>query len=119
MRKTFCAAISVLLFATGVLAQLWTDWSPTSDNSGIVYRSQSFPNQKACYLEFRDPQQGKGNTTFDVAVSYKSTDLNEHGQPTEKSDTEHVAVPPTRNASSRISNCDSVTDAKVNFVQRH
>lgn len=120
MGKRFCtAAVCLILLAGSLVGQQWTDWSPTSDSSGIQFRSQAFANAKACYIEFKDPQQGRGNTTFDAAVDYRSLDLNADNEPIAKTETEHIVVPPSRNGSARISNCSSVTDARVSLIQRH
>lgn len=111
--------VYLILSAAEVAGQQWKDWAPTSDNSGILYRSQAFANAEACYLEFRDPQQKSGNTTFDVAVDYRSLELNANKEPIAKAETQHIVVTPNRVSSSRISNCSSIANVRASFVQRH
>lgn len=120
MSKTFGAVfLSLLVFAGALFGQTWSDWSGATKNADIKYRSQVFDNAKACYLEFRDEQQGRGNTTFDVDVDFKSTDLNANEEPIQKTDTEHIVTTPGRVGTSRISNCSAVTGARASLVQRH
>jgi hypothetical protein len=115
-----CAVASTLFLATTLLSQeRQTDWTAASNNPDIQYRNQAFSGAKACYVDFRDQKQGKGSTTFDVEVSYNSTDLGPDGKPVKKTETEHVVTVPTHNGTSRIPSCSSVTDARVNFLLRH
>jgi hypothetical protein len=120
MMKTICAIAGWMLLLAGTLAgQVWTEWKGTSNNPDIQYRSQAFEEAKACYVEFRDQQQGPGYTTFDAAADYKSTDLNTDKEAVVKTETEHIVTAPTHSGSSRISNCTAVVDMRVSFVQRH
>jgi len=119
MRKVYAVVVSMVLSAGTLCGQQQTDWTPASNNPDIQYRVQILDRTKACYLEFRDQKQGTGYTTFDVAVEYNSTDLESDGQPTIKTDTEHIVTAPTHTGSSRISNCSAVVKARVSFVQRH
>jgi hypothetical protein len=65
----------VLLLSGTQFADESTDWAGTATNPEIQYRTQVYENSKACYLEFRDQQQGSGPTTFDAEVDYKSKDV--------------------------------------------
>jgi hypothetical protein len=114
------AVASALFLATTLLSQeRQTDWTAASNDPNIQYRNQAFSGAKACYIDFRDQKQGKGSTTFDVVVSYNSTDLASDGKPIKKTENEHIVTVPTHNGTSRIPSCSSVTDARVNFLQRH
>src|SRR5262249_14524976 len=119
MKILRAAAFSVLVLVGTLTCQQWTTWTSTSTNAEILYRSQPFSNQKACYMEFRDDQQSNGNTTFDADVRYKSTDLDSEGKPIPKADTQHIVVTPAHVGTSRISNCAEVVEVKCSFVQRH
>ena len=119
MRMFRAVAISVLILAGTLVAQVWTTWVSTSTNVEILYRSQPFANAKACYVEFRDDKQGRGNTTFDAVVDYKSAELDSNGKPVAKTDSQHIVVTPTHVGSSRISNCSEVVDVHASFVRRH
>jgi hypothetical protein len=117
--KTVCAAVaSLVLLAGTLLGDAQTGWVPTSTNREIQYRSQVFDNSKACYLEFRDQQQGASSTTFDVAVDCTSTDLDADQKPLMKTETEHIVTTPTHTGGSRISNCSGVVAARVSPPQR-
>ncbi len=120
MMKTLYAVVGCALLLAGTLiGQVWTEWKHASNNPDIQYRSQAFDESKACYLEFRDQQQGPGYTTFDAAADYKSTDLNAEKEPVVKTDTEHIVIAATHNGGSRISDCTGVVEIRVSFVQRH
>jgi hypothetical protein len=118
MRGIYAVVVSMLL-AGATVAQQKDDWVRASNNPDILYRVQIYDRMKACYMEFRDQKQGTGNTTFDAAVDYNSTDLNADGHPTLKTDSEHIVTIPNRPGSSRIPNCFSVVEARVSVVQRH
>jgi hypothetical protein len=111
-------------FLTGlILAQKQTDWINTSNSPEIQYRVQLFDDAKTCYLDFRDKKQGKGYTTFDAAVDYKSmdsdSDSNSQQSAKIKTETEHIVTAPTQTGSARISNCSGISEINVNYIQRH
>jgi len=111
-------------FLTGlILAQKQTDWINTSNSPEIQYRVQLFDDAKTCYLDFRDKKQGKGYTTFDAAVDYKSmdSDSNPNSQPSTKikNETEHIVTASTQTGSARISDCAGISEIRVNYIQRH
>jgi len=119
MIKIVCAAAVSLVLSGTLFGDQQTDWFATSTNPEIQYRFQVFDNSKACYVEFRDQQQGSGPTTFDVAVDYTTADLNANKEAPTKTDTEHIVTTPTHAGSSRISNCSGVVAARASYVQRH
>lgn len=108
-----------LILFTGILrGEVWSDWTSTATNPELVYRSQVSSNMRNCYLEFRDKNQGKGNTTFDVAVDYRSTVQDANGDLIMKTDTEHIVTTPTRTGTARIPDCLGVSEVRASFVQR-
>jgi len=119
MRRPHAVVFTLFWAATLLCQEKQTEWMAASNNPDLQYRSQAFSRAKACYLEFRDQKQGKGSTTFDVIVSYNSTDLGSDGKPAKKTENEHIVTVPTRTGTSRIPSCFAVTDAKVNFLERH
>jgi len=111
--------VLTLIFLSGMLSgQAWSDWTSTSTYPELQYRSQALPNMRSCYLEFRDKNQGKGNTTFDVAVDYRSTALKENGDPSMKTDSEHIVTTHTHVGTARIPECLGVSEVRASFVQR-
>jgi hypothetical protein len=109
-----------IIFVAGILnAQGWSNWTTTATNPELEYRAQPVPNMHNCYLEFRDKNQGSGNTTFDVAIDYGSTTLKDDGEPTVKTDTEHVVITPTHVGTARVTECLGVSKVSASFVQRH
>lgn len=120
MTKTPLAVATLVLLLSGTLfANEATNWAGTPTNPEIQYRSQVYDDAQACVLEFRDQDQGRGYTTFDAAVDYKSTEVNPEGQPITKTDRENIVTAPTHTGSSRISKCSGVIAVHVTFVQRH
>jgi hypothetical protein len=118
MRKVY-AVLAALFWAASLFGQeKQTDWIAASNNPDIQYRSQAFSRAKACFVDFRDQKQGTGTTTFDIVVSYNSTDLSSDGKPVKKTENEHIVTVPTHTGASRIANCSAVTDARVNFLER-
>ncbi len=119
------AAVSMVLLAGLGFAQKQTDWINTSNSPEIQYRVQLFDDAKTCYLDFRDKKQGKGYTTFDAAVDYKSmdsdSDSNSNSQQSTKikSENEHIVTAATQTGSARISDCSGISEIKVNYIQRH
>ncbi|MFZ1010559.1 MAG: hypothetical protein WAN65_27210 [Candidatus Sulfotelmatobacter sp.] len=119
------AAVSMVLLAGLGFAQKQTDWINTSNSPEIQYRVQLFDDAKTCYLDFRDKKQGKGYTTFDAAVDYKSmdsdSDSNSNSQQSVriKSENEHIVTAATQTGSARISDCSGISEIKVNYIQRH
>jgi hypothetical protein len=118
MKALRSAALSIILLSGILSGQVWSDWTSTSTNPELQYRSQAVPNMRHCYLEFRDTKQGKGNTTFDVAVDYTSSALNENGAPIVKTDTEHIVTTPTHVGTARIPECLAVSVVRASVVQR-
>ncbi len=117
--KRAVAVLSALFWAASLLGQeKQTDWIAASNNPDIQYRSQAFSRAKACYVDFRDQKQGTGTTTFDIVVSYYSTDLGSDRKPAKKTENEHIVTVPTQTGASRITGCSAVTDARVNFLER-
>jgi hypothetical protein len=116
--KVYFFFVSMLLLAGILAGQQQTGWTNAANNPDIQYRVQVFDRSKACYLEYRDQKQGTGYTTFDVAVDYKSTDLNSANEAPVKTDSEHIVTAPTHAGTSRISDCSAVVEARVSFVQR-
>ena len=110
---------ALLLFALtpSLNAQVWSDWVPTSMNTQLEYRSQIFPNMRQCYLEFRDKQQGKSITTFDVSIDFKYADPN--GNLKVKTDREHVVTMPAQVGTVRVVDCVGVSEVRAGSVQRH
>jgi len=119
MKTIYAVAVQLLLCIATLLGQQRTDWINTSTDPTIQYRPQVFDQSKACYVEFRDQQQGPGPTTFDVAVDYKSLDLSPDKQPATKTDSEHIVTTATHTGSSRIPDCSRIVGARATFVQRH
>jgi hypothetical protein len=119
MKKIFLAVV-VLLFLTEIpFADESRDWTGASGSPDIAYRWQELDNSYACFLEYRDLQQGTGYTTFDSAVDYRSTTLDRDNRPIQKTDNEHITTAPNRTATARIPNCVGVLQATVSLVQRH
>lgn len=119
MKRELLAVTALLFLLCGTqFADQRTDWAGTSTNPEIQYRAQAYSNSKACYLEFRDQQQGSGPTTFDAEVSYRSTEVDSHGDPVTKIDRENIVTTATHNGSARISNCWGVIGIRLSFVQR-
>jgi hypothetical protein len=113
------AVVFALFWAAALFGQeKQTAWIAASNNPDIQYRSQAFSRAKACYVDFRDQKQGTGTTTFDIVVSYNSTDLNSDGKPAKKTENEHIVTVPTRTGASRITACSAVTDARVTSIER-
>jgi len=120
MKKTLLAVTALVLLLTGTqFADDSKDWTASSGSPDILYRWQEFDNSYACFLEFRDQQQGTGYTTFDAAVDYRSTDLDQDNRPKLKTDNQHIVTAPNRTATSRIPNCVGVIQATVTLLQRH
>jgi hypothetical protein len=115
--------VSMVLLAGLGFAQKQTDWINTSNSPEIQYRVQLFDDAKTCYLDFRDKKQGKGYTTFDAAVDYKSmdSDSNPNSQPSTKikTETEHIVTASSQTGSARISDCSGIAEIKVNYIQRN
>jgi hypothetical protein len=119
MKKTFFAVTVLLLFLSEVpFADDSKDWSAAAGSPDILYRWQEFDNSYACFIEYRDQLQGPGYTSFDSAVDYRSTDLDQNNRPKPKTDNEHITTAPNRTASARIPNCVGVMQATVSLVQR-
>lgn len=119
MKKELLIVSAVMFLLCGTqFADQRTDWANTATNPEIQYRTQVYSNSQACYLEFRDQQQGSGPTTFDAEVSYRSTELDKQGEPINKVDRENIVTTPTHLGSSRIANCTLVIGARLSFVQR-
>jgi hypothetical protein len=119
MPKTIRVLAMQILFSAGALvAQPQSDWTSTLNEPDIQYRSQVFDASKACYVEFRDQQQGNGPTTFDAAVDYTSSDSSPDKQPAVKTDSEHIVTTASHFGSSRISNCSGIVAARITFVRR-
>jgi hypothetical protein len=119
MRALRSAILSIILLTEILSGQVWSDWRSTSTNPELEFRSQVLPNMGHCYLEFRDKNQRKGNTTFDAAVDYKSTAVKENGEPITKSDTEHIVTTPAQVGTARITECLGVSEVHASVVQRH
>jgi hypothetical protein len=125
MLKVDAVAVLMVLFARLGFAQKQTDWINTSNSPEIQYRVQLFDDAKTCYLDFRDKKQGKGYTTFDAAVDYKSmdsdSDSNSNSQQSVKikTENEHIVTASTQTGSARISDCAGISEIKVNYIQRH
>jgi hypothetical protein len=123
MSKVAAVAVSMVLLAGLGFAQKQTDWINTSNSPEIQYRVQLFDDAKTCYLDFRDKKQGKGYTTFDAAVDYKSmdSDSNPNSQPSTKikTETEHIVTASSQTGSARISDCSGIAEINVNYIQRH
>lgn len=118
--RTVFAVVFTLFWAAALLGQdKQTDWIAASNNADVQYRVQVFSHAKACYLEFRDQKQGKGSTTFDVVVTYNSTDLTPDNKPIKKTENEHIVTVPTHTGTSRIPSCMAVVDATVDYLARH
>jgi hypothetical protein len=126
--RKLSAILTSILFLTGlILAQKQTDWINTSNSPAIQYRVQLFDDAKTCYLDFRDKKQGKGYTTFDAAVDYKSMDSDSNGDPNAnsqasaktKTETEHIVTASSQTGSARISDCAGISEIRVNYIQRH
>ena len=118
--KALRAVALCSMVLSGILhAQVWKDWSPTSTNTELEYRWQALPNMRQCYLEFRDKHQGKGNTTFDVGVDYKSTALDQKGAPMIKTDTEHIVTTSMSVGTARVTECLAVSEVRASVAQRH
>jgi hypothetical protein len=127
MSKVAAVAVSMVLLAGLGFAQKQTDWINTSNSPEIQYRVQLFDDAKTCYLDFRDKKQGKGYTTFDAAVDYKSMDSDSNGDPNSnsqsstkiKTETEHIVTASSQTGSARISDCSGISEIRVNYIQRH
>jgi hypothetical protein len=123
MLKVDAIAVSMVLLAGLGFAQKQTDWINTSNSPEIQYRVQLFEDAKTCYLDFRDKKQGKGYTTFDAAVDYKSmdsdSDSNSNSQSSTKTENEHIVTASSQTGSARISDCSGISEIKVNYIQRH
>ncbi len=123
MSKVAAVVVSMVLLAGLGFAQKQTDWINTSNSPEIQYRVQLFDDAKTCYLDFRDKKQGKGYTTFDAAVDYKSmdSDSNPNSQPSTKikTETEHIVTASSQTGSARISDCSGIAEINVNYIQRH
>jgi hypothetical protein len=120
MKKALFTIVLFLFLTAAPFADESRDWAATSGDPAIVYRWQEFDNSYACFLEYRDQQQGTGYTTFDAVVDYRSTDLDPtNNRPIPKTDNEHITTAPNRTASARIANCVGVLQATVSLVQRH
>jgi hypothetical protein len=125
--KLSAILISIPFLTGPILAQKQTDWINTSNSPEIQYRVQLFDDAKTCYLDFRDKKQGKGYTTFDAAVEYKSIDSDPNGDPNSnsqqsariKTETEHIVTASSQTGSARISDCTGISEIKVNYIQRH
>ena len=118
MKKELFALAALLLLLCGTqFADERTDWAGTATNPEIEYRTQVYENSQACYLEFRDQQQGSGPTTFDAEVNYKSKDP-ERREEVIKIDRENIVTTPTHTGSSRISNCFGIMAVRLSSVQR-
>jgi hypothetical protein len=114
------ALAGLVLLLTGILfANETTDWVGTATNPEIQYRSQVLENAQACALEFRDQQQGRGSTTFDAEVDYKSITVDSEGHPLTKTDRENIVVTPTQAGNSQIASCAGVLAVRLSFVQRN
>jgi hypothetical protein len=120
------AGLMVFLAGPG-FAQKQTDWINTSNSPEIQYRVQLFDDAKTCYLDFRDKKQGKGYTTFDAAVDYKSMNSDSNGDSNSnsqqsvkiKTETEHIVTASSQTGSARISDCAGISEIKINYIQRH
>ncbi len=110
-------AFSLFVLTQSLNAQVWSDWVPATMNTQLEYRSQIFPNMRQCYLEFRDKQQGKGTTTFDVSIDYKYADP--RGNLNIKTDREHVVTMPTQAGNVRVVECVGISEVRASSVQRH
>lgn len=123
MSKLSAILISIPFLTGLILAQKQTDWTNTSNSPEIQYRVQLFDDAKTCYLDFRDKKQGKGYTTFDAAVDYKSmdSDSNSNSQSSTKikTETEHIVTASFQTGSARISDCAGISEIRVNYIQRH
>jgi hypothetical protein len=119
MRRACAVAFTLFWAATLLCQDKQTNWAAVSNDPDIQYRYQMFSRAKACYLEFRDQKQGKKSTTFDVVVSYDSTDLTPDSKPIRKTENEHIVTVATHTGTSRIPGCSAVVDAKVDFLERH
>lgn len=108
----------MLLLSGTQFADEYTDWAGTATNPEIQFRTQVYENSKACYLEFRDQQQGSGPTTFDAAVDYKSKDPQRNDELVDKTDRENIVTTRAHTGSARISNCYGVMAVRLSFVQR-
>jgi len=117
--KKIAALILWMLLAATAVSQKQSDWTSSWNNTDIAYRSQVFDNMKACYVEFRDQKQGKGVTTFDADVQFRSTVLTADKQPTLKNETEHVVIAPSQTGNARIHDCAAILKVNVSLVERH
>ena len=118
-KAIYAVTVQLLLWAATPGGQQRTDWISTLTDPDIQYRSQIFDASKVCYVEFRDQQQARGPTTFDVAVDYTSAESNPDKQPAIKTDSEHITTTATQTGSSRIANCSGIVAARASFVRRH
>jgi len=120
IKNLSCCFLLVLALTGSMLGQSWSEWGSTKNVPEIKYRVQVLENAQACYLEFRDDQQGKGSTTFDVNVDYRPVDVDSNKTPPPpKTETEHLVTTPGRAATARISDCSAVTEARASYIQRH
>jgi len=53
-----------------------------------------------------------------VAVDYRSTALKENGDPSMKTDSEHIVTTHTHVGTARIPECLGVSEVRASFVQR-
>lgn len=119
MKKELLMLTALLFLLCGTqFADQRTDWSSTSSDPEIQYRSQVYSNSGACYIEFRDQKQGRGPTTFDAEVNYRSRDFDRQGQATEKVDRENIVTTASHNGGARIANCSGIIAVRLSFVQR-
>jgi hypothetical protein len=121
MKKTLFSLAGLLLVLSGTpfAADEFTDWTNTTTNPEIQYRTQVYESSKTCFLEFRDKQQGDGPTTFDAEVDYKSKDPQHNNEMVDRTDRENIVTTSSHNGGSRIANCFGVMAVRLNLVQRH
>jgi hypothetical protein len=113
------AGLMLLLLSGSAFGDSHTDWVPTVSNPEIEYRTQVYDNAEACYLEFRDNDQGNGPTTFDAEIQYKTKERETRGEEEiVKIDRENVVTTPTHTGNARISNCYGVLMIRLSVVQR-
>lgn len=118
MRTARYMTLLILVLAGITSAQVWSDWTATDTNPELEYRSQISSNMRNCHLEFRDKRLGKGNTTFDVSIDYRSTTQDANGDLIMKNDTEHIVITPTSVGTARIPECLGISQVRVSFLQR-
>ena len=119
MTKQFLTLSAFILLVGGTLfADEYTDWAGTATNPEIQFRTQVYASSEACFLEFKDLQQGSGPTTFDAEVDYKSKDPDRNEQ-VNKTDRENIVTTSGHNGNSRIGNCFGVIQIRLSVVERH